>query len=131
MEFKPNPKTVNEKAGLAVMGLSYANIALKSTKDGLKITYTICPDADKGKPETETIIAAVDSPVIFLRVKVSKGASCQFSYSKDGITFMNAGQGFVAQPGRWIGAKTGLFCTREGQTNDSGHASFDWFRVEK
>ncbi len=30
----------------------------------------------------------------------------------------------------WIGAKTGIFCTRTSQTNDSGYADLDWFRVE-
>ncbi|MBC7652059.1 MAG: hypothetical protein H7101_09955, partial [Deinococcales bacterium] len=32
--------------------------------------------------------------------------------------------------GKWIGAKVGVFCTRQTQTNDSGFADFDWFRVE-
>jgi hypothetical protein len=45
--------------------------------------------------------------------------------------FNNAGEIFVAQPGRWVGAKTGIFCTRTGKTNDSGYADFDWFRVDK
>ena len=49
----------------------------------------------------------------------------------DGKTFKNIPEKFTAQPGRWIGAKVGLFCTRETQTNDSGYADFDWFRVDK
>ncbi|MBS1661021.1 MAG: hypothetical protein JST68_08225 [Bacteroidetes bacterium] len=36
----------------------------------------------------------------------------------------------TAEPGKWIGAKVGLFCTRSSPTNDSGHAEVDWFRIE-
>ncbi|MDQ6763186.1 MAG: hypothetical protein M3015_11245, partial [Bacteroidota bacterium] len=41
---------------------------------------------------------------------------------------MNTGNEFNAVPGRWIGAKAGIFCTRESQANDSDYAGFDWFR---
>ena len=34
LTFKPNTKLENEKAGLVVMGFSYAGLALKSRKDG-------------------------------------------------------------------------------------------------
>ena len=69
-------------------------------------------------------------PVVHLRVKVSQGAKCQFSYSLDGKLFTPVGGIFQAEVGRWIGAKVGLFCTRTTQTNDSGFGDFDWFRVE-
>ena len=37
-------------------------------------------------------------------------AICQFSYSEDGINFYQLGKPFKAQPGKWIGAKVGVFC---------------------
>ena len=63
-------------------------------------------------------------------VQVSAGAKCSFSYSEDGKQFAPAGDVFTALPGRWIGAKVGLFCTRTTVTNDAGFADIDWFRVE-
>jgi beta-xylosidase len=129
LTFKPNAKLENEKAGLAVMGFSYANIAVKSKKDGFYLVYTICKDADKGKSEDEQTITILNSPIVWLRVKVSAGAKCDFSYSLDGQNFTTAGSTFQAETGRWIGAKVGLFCTRETQINDSGYADVDWFRV--
>jgi hypothetical protein len=36
----------------------------------------------------------------------------------------------LARPGRWIGAKVGLFAVRSGPTSENGYADFDWFRVE-
>ena len=131
MTFRPNERLENEKAGLTVMGLSYANIALISKKDGVYLVYTVCKDADKRSSENEVVITKLVDKNIYLRVKVSKGAKCRFSYSLDGKEFLEAGEEFQAEPGRWIGAKVGIFCTRESQINDSGYAGFDWFRVEE
>lgn len=131
LTFMPNAKLENEKAGLAVMGLGYANIAIKSKKDDLYLVYTICKDADKGVSEDEKVISKLESATVFLRVNVKSGAKCRFCYSTDGTNFTNIGDEFDAREGRWIGAKVGLFCTRESQSNDSGFADFDWFRVTK
>ena len=64
-----------------------------------------------------------------LRVKVSSGALCDFSFSSDGQTFRAIGLRFKARAGRWIGAKVGLFCVGAGPRT-GGHADFDWFRFE-
>jgi beta-xylosidase len=129
--FKPNPKLENERAGLVVMGFSYAGLALQSKKDGIYLTAINCKDAEKGKPEKEETLIKVTNPIVYFRVKVTAGAKCQFSYSLDGQKFTDAGPGFQAEVGRWIGAKVGIFCTRTTQINDSGYADFDWFRVEQ
>jgi hypothetical protein len=65
------------------------------------------------------------APKIFLRVRVSKGAICNLSFSEDG------GESFVAREGRWIGARIGSFFTRPGKTNDAGTADVDWIRFER
>ncbi|MEO8112374.1 MAG: glycoside hydrolase 43 family protein [Ginsengibacter sp.] len=130
MNFHPNEKVENEKAGLTILGMSYANIALKDKEDGVYLVYSVCKDADKGNKETESVITKMNTGEIYLRVKVMQGGKCFFSYSLDGKSFLNAGNEFDAAPGRWIGAKAGIFFTRESQTNDSGYADFDWFRVE-
>jgi beta-xylosidase len=129
LTFTPNTKLENEKAGLAIMGMAYANIALKSKKDGIYLVHTVCHEADKSKPETETLITKAAN-TIYLRLQVKAGAQCQFSYSIDGVSFTNVGEVFTARPGKWIGAKFGIFCTRQTQTNDAGFADFDWLRVE-
>ena len=130
MSFSPNPKLENEKAGLAIMGLSYANIALKSKKDGNYLVYTVCKDAGKGRPEQEKLITRIDNSTVLFRVKVTAGALCKFSYSLDAERFIEIDDLFPAVPGRWKGAKVGLFHTRVDKINDSGYADFDWFRVE-
>lgn len=129
INFSPNPKLEGEKAGLAVMGLSYANLAFKSKKEGVYLVYGVCKEAQEGKPETEKELIKINSSMAYLRVKISRGARCQFSYSLDGKNYTDAGEEFQAEVGRWIGAKVGLFCTRTSQTNDAGYADVDWFRI--
>jgi len=133
LTFTPNnTKIEDERAGLTIMGFSYANLGLKSKKDGIYLIHTVGKDAVKGKSENETEILKLNNanaPVYF-RVKVTEGAKCQFSYSLDGQNFTNTGEVFQAEVARWKGAKVGLYATRETQINDSGYADFDWFRVE-
>lgn len=129
VSFKPNTKLENEQAGLVVIGLSYAGLSIKNTKAGNDLVFVHCKDATKGTAQNETQLIKLTSPIIYLRVKVSKGAKCNFSYSLDGTSFTNAGTEFTAEPGRWKGAKVGLFCTRSTQTNDAGWLDADWFRI--
>lgn len=131
MTFKPSSKLDNEKAGLAIMGLSYANLALKKMNGAVYLVFTTCTNADKGHAEEETVIMKLDTETICLRVRITAGGRCMFSYSTNGNDFTETGSAFKAEPGRWIGAKVGIFCTRESQTNDSGYADFDWFRIEE
>jgi len=130
LAFTPNEKLENEEAGLTIMGLSYAKIAVKSRKDGIYLVYAECRNADKNNPEKETVIKKLVDKTIYLRVVIRDG-QCRFSYSADGINFNMWDQQFTAEPGRWIGAKVGIFCIRSTQTNDAGYADFDWFRVER
>lgn len=129
-KFTFHPLNEGDKTGLTMMGRNYACLSLTKEGDGLHLAYNECMKADQGNPEqTYKIKISADSTWYF-RVTVEKGAICQFSYSTDGIKFMNAGNLFTAVSGEWIGAKVGLFCTSVVKTNDAGYADFDWFRIE-
>jgi beta-xylosidase len=130
LSFKPNAKLENERVGLIVMGRSYASLALKSKNDGVYLVYAVAKDAVKGNAEVETVIAKSINEIVF-RMTVKKNAVCVFSYSVDGKSFTDIKETFQAEAGQWIGAKVGIFCTRQTQINDSGYADFDWFRIEK
>ncbi|PSL34148.1 glycoside hydrolase family 43 protein [Dyadobacter jiangsuensis] len=130
LRFTPNEKLTNEKTGLVIMGQSYAGIYLKSGKNKSELIYAVCQKASDGKPETTRIVAEFKPETdLYLRVKVSKGGKCEFGFSEDDANFTMTGEMFQAEVGRWIGAKVGLFCTRDTQTNDSGYADYDWFRL--
>ena len=85
----------------------------------------------KGTEEKVEDVIKLNGNTIYLRVKVSNDAKCNWFYSLDGQNFIAVGQTFTAQPGRWVGAKLGLFAIREVINNDAGFVDFDWFRIEK
>jgi beta-xylosidase len=123
------PRLDGEKAGLIIFGADYAYISVVKKKDGNYLSFSICQNADKGKSETVQDSKKLDNADIYFRVIVTKGAICEFSYSINGTDFEKTGEKLTAKPGRWVGAKIGLFCTRMTKTNDSGFADVDWFRV--
>jgi len=114
---------------LIVMGSSYAYLSINNSKDGLGISYTICDQADKSSAENTQQIKNINNSTVYFRVEIDSNATCQFSYSTNGNKFLEIVKSFKAQPGRWIGAKVGIFCTGITKINDSGFADFDWFRV--
>ncbi|HEX8139336.1 MAG TPA: glycoside hydrolase 43 family protein [Pyrinomonadaceae bacterium] len=121
----------NERTGLIVMGLDYAYISVTKRGDRLYVSQTVCKDAEHGAKEQESTAAALKSNTFYLRVSVSEGALCTFSYSADGRDFSTLGQPFTAREGKWIGAKLGIFAVRAGSARgESGNADFDWFRIE-
>lgn len=129
LKFTPNPKVQNEKAGLVILGLSYANIFIQSKADGLYLMQGVCDAADKGNSEKDKEILKLNSSEIYLQVKVRKGAKCSFAYSLDGKKFQNIVGDFTATPGKWTGAKVGIYCSGSQKNNDTGYADFDWFRI--
>lgn len=129
LTFTPHAK-LEEEAGLTIMGMSYASLGLKKRGEELYLVYKVAKTAGKLNPEEELAAVKMADSTVFLRVEVSKGAVCNFSFSLDGKAFKPIGSAFTAQPGRWKGAKIGLYCTRQSVTNDAGYADFDWFRVE-
>jgi beta-xylosidase len=130
LSFKPNTKSTDERAGLVMMGMSYAGLSLHAYGDSIKLEYLICKDAEEGNSETATTITTINAPVVYLRIVLHKEGRCTFSYSTDGKAYTTADKPFQAVQGKWIGAKASIFCTGTQKSNDSGYADFDWFRIE-
>ena len=129
-----NSRFDGEVFGLIVMGANYSFIGVEKSSNALVVQRSTAIDADKGMygdlGRAEGLSPDATAP-FYLRVSVSKGAVCSFSYSSDGVNFKTLGQPFVAREGRWIGAKIGFFFTRGGKFNDAGSADIDWFRFER
>jgi len=128
VNFKP--RFENEKFGLVVFGSDYASVSIVKKKDGIYLVQSENTGADKNAAEKEIAAIKVNSREFILKVKISKAAVCDFGYeSEDGSgTFLKT---FTARPGRWVGAKIGLFCTRTNLTNDAGFADVNWVRFEQ
>jgi beta-xylosidase len=128
LTFKP--RFDGEKVGLIVMGMDYGYLSVKQANGKLILSQTLCKNADKKGPEKDSEAVPLNDKTILLRVKIADKVVCSFSYSLDGNKFTSFGESLTARPGRWIGAKVGLFCVREGKINDAGFADIDWFRIE-
>jgi beta-xylosidase len=131
MEFVPNRSIKGERAGLVVMGLDYAALVLEFDGNGFTLSQTECLQADRGVAEKVKASANLASGTVYLRVNVKDNAVCTFGYSTDGKKFTPLGDTFTAKEGKWIGAKTGVFCTRPVSNNDGGRAEVDWFRISR
>lgn len=130
LKFSFHPRWEGERFGFIVLGADYGAITVTHKGGNNYISTAFCQQADKGNKETVQDAEKISSRDIYFRVKVSNGAVYQFSYSSDGINFIPRGRAGTAKPGRWVGARLGLFLTRENKTNDAGYADLDWMRVE-
>lgn len=134
--FSPTEKYLGERCGLVVMGLDYAGLMLENTSDGIILTQNTCIDAQHKQPESvqSTFGKIEKDQTLYLRVSVRKegiDAICSFSVSIDGVSFKSLGADFVAKPGKWIGAKVGMFVTRDVKSNDGGWLDVDEFVISK
>lgn len=119
-----------ERTGLIVMGRDYAHLALEQVDGQLVLKQTTCYGAENGQPEKTEKIMPVGQNIVYLRVTVSAGGTCQFAYSFGNESFIDFGEVFQAREGKWIGAKVGLFCIRKAHESDGGYADYDWFRID-
>lgn len=124
-------RTDGEETGLVVMGLDYAYVSVRKRPEGLVVSQTVVKDAEAGTKGTESAARPIGGNTFYLRVKVSRDAACEFSFSPDGRNFTPVGTRFDARKGKWIGARVGLFAVRTGTTRETGYADVDWFRFEK
>ena len=102
------------------------------------------PSSDRYMSVTVPPVAPLPyrSATMYLRAEISSvprrgnvdAAQCTFSYSTDGSRWTRIasnGKDYVlnVRQGRWIGAKTGLYCNRFSPKNDSGWMEADWYRI--
>ena len=125
------PKAIGEKTGLVIFGMDYAALTITKKIKGYVISKSVCTNAPGGGKENIVDEKPAASTDVFFRVKISKGALAQFSYSMDGKIFYSIGKVFAAKKGQWVGAKIGLFSTAPNNSKHSGYADYDWFRVSK
>ncbi len=126
-----HPKNINDRTGLIMFGMDYAFISVVKKDSGIFLTYNECINAMGGKPEKETIITKLTGDDIYLKAVISKNAQVSFGYSRSGMIYTVIPATFTAKPGKWVGAKIGLFSTSTGKTNDTGYSDIDWFRIEQ
>ncbi len=117
-----------ERFHFMVLGTDYSSLAIERVGGKFLLVRVTGLKADKGGAVEERPLQLIDSGFLYLRITVSDNGHCTFSYSNDGKLFTIAGSPFTAAPGKWVGARIGMACTRKKLTNDAGWAYIDWVR---
>ena len=111
------------QAGLIVMGETHAALAIASGPQHRQLVLLVNNRVADSHP--------LRGRSAKLRVAVADGAKCRFSFAEgDATSFKPIGDAFQATPGKWIGAKVGVFCRSVAGDGGGGrgHADFDYFR---
>ena len=107
-------------AGLVVMGMEYAALDVFRHEEGYLVR------AKASNEGSECLV--IDESAVTLRVYFGPGGVCRFGVIRQDQEFYQIGPAFTARPGKWIGAKVGLFCISTNMTHVSGYADFSYFR---
>ena len=142
-KLKVSAKADGQQSGLIVMGWNYGYLAAVKKGEDFVLRQVTCKDAEQGGPEETEDVATLPATRIYgaglranyeldiyMRVEVSKGGICRFSYSTDGKRYTRTDITFTAREGKWIGAKVGLFSTAP-HDKQRGWVDADWFRITK
>jgi beta-xylosidase len=123
------PSRDGDRAGLVVFGSDYAWIGIEQSGGRRSAVLRVALDAPGGGEERLVASRAVGEGPVRLRVGWQPGGACQFSAAAGSELLEPLGSPFVAAPGRWVGAKVGLFAASASGAAAAGHAAFAWFRV--
>jgi beta-xylosidase len=140
-KLRMTAKAEGQMGGLIMMGLDYSALVVKRVGREFQLLQLTCKSADKGKPQTEQLIATLKPTAedqidykpgihedIYLRLRV-KDSQVQFSWSQDGRKFKDCGSLFRMKEGRWIGAKFGYVAAETDAKADKGWVDADWIRI--
>ncbi len=142
-KLRMTSKAEGQFGGLIMMGLDYSALVVRRTGQAFQLVQMTCKAADKGKPQTEEVIATLKPTAadkidykpgihedIYLRLRV-KDSKVRFAWSANGKKFADCGQEFQMKEGKWIGAKFGFVAAETDAKCDRGWVDADWIRVTK
>ena len=131
---------LGENAGMVAMGSSYAGFRLADDTGSARLQYIVCNDAENGGEEKveELLTLPYESGIATVWVMMQvypriaeKEVVARFSYSLDGKEYIKMPDGFVCQPGKWVGSRFGFWCNRSKPKNDGGHLDITEFRITR
>ena len=132
ISLTPEDAKSGKTAGLIVMGMDYATLSISHDEKGYFIKQTEAINAINGSPEKVIASERLNRNEAYFKVEVlAPDAICQFSFSENGKEFKEIGKPFKAQPGKWIGAKVGLFSISTQEANRGGYADVQYFQITK
>ena len=128
----PEDAKEGKVAGLLVMGTDHASLVIANKPDGYYLQLRKAIKVEKGGEDKILNEIKLKSNEAYLKVDVKEpNGICTFSYSENGKSFENIGEPFQARPGKWIGAKVGIYSVSDPKVSRGGYADFDFFRITK
>ncbi len=124
-------KNVGDRCGLIVYGERFAFLGLEKTADGVALTngYGWMTDAQELRQYAGATLPFEEAHTLELRVTVLPNARCQFAWRTPDGGFTPVGEPFAAGPGKWVGAKIGLYALSLPEQHGQGRADVDFFHV--
>ena len=121
-----------ERSGLVIMGQDYALLCVRKQNQKWVIEQVVCYNAEDGNLETmvETKQLSEQTSPVHLKVDVNIEAVCHFSFKQKDQHFIEIGPAFKAVPGRWIGAKVGVFCQQLKKNTQPGFVDYYIFKIQ-
>ena len=119
-----------ERAGLIVFGADYAWIGVERASGAQRVVLRVMDNAAQGTAEREGATVALTGRAVTLRVAVGRDAVCRFAVVREGRE-EPVGPPFTAKPGRWVGAKVGVFAAAPLGSSDTGHLLVRSFVVSR
>ncbi len=113
---------VGDVAGLAVIGEQSAGVALARTATGYEL---VAFEGTTDSVRNRRVLQSWEGPQITLTVHVDATARCRFEPTGP----ETAGLTFTAVPGRWVGAKIGLFSLSPSVQRSGGKAIFESLEI--
>ena len=125
------PASDGERAGLVVFGSDYAWVGVERSGGRRLLVMRAAKGAPGGGEETLEASRAAGNGPVRLRVEWRPDGACAFSAAAASGGFEPLGPPFVPAPGRWVGAKIGLFAAASSgaAAPSTSRADFAWFRV--
>ena len=117
------------QAGMIVFGLSYLYLAVRAAEEGQAGPLVLVQGNEEQERELWSITCQGNA--VTIRLVVEEGAAkCSFAYSWDGETFHAVEAPlFQAEPGKWVGAKCGLFALTLSGQETAGYVDASYFRI--
>ena len=132
MKLFPEDAKEGKFAGLLIMGTNHQSLVITNKSDNFYLQLRRAENAEKGGEEKILKEIKLKNNEVFLKVNVNEpNGICQFSYSENGQKFENIGETFQSKPGKWIGAKVGIYSLSDAKVPRGGYADFDFFRITK
>ena len=113
-----------------IQSIPVNSMALPVPYSNAYMSTTVPPVAPIAYKATDVYIKMVVKPKE--RKNNVPDLTARFYYSLDGRKWNELTQTqFIGKPGKWIGAKFGMYCNRFASKNDSGWVQIDWINVTK